>query len=250
MLDKIISKDQTGFLKGRYIGEKTRLVYDILQHTEQNDILGLLLLIDFEKAFDSLSWSFSQKALRFLNFGYSFRRWIKVFYNGMSSEVIQNGNLSSFFSISCGCRQGDPLSPYIFIICAECLLNKVRNNKSIKGIHINQSEHMISQYADDTSVILDGSEKSLNEMLKELKDFANISGLKINFEKTQLAIILLGKRELIALLNLSPWCLVMVERLFLAVPWGCLHLSQCMRFPTIRYVRPAKPQISLPICAV
>ena len=82
-----------------------------------------------------------------------------------------------FFSISRGCRQGDPLSPYIFI-----LSNKIRNNKSIKGMHINQSEHTISQYADDTSVFLDGSEKSLNE----LEDFAYISGLKNNFEKTQL----------------------------------------------------------------
>ena len=158
----------------------------MLQHTEQYDIPGLLLLIDFEKAFDSLSWSFIQKALKFLNFGYSIRRWIKVLYNGISSAVIQNGNLSSFFSISRGCRQGDPLSPYIFIICAEFLSNKVRNNKAIKGIHINQSEHKISQYADDTSVFLDGSEKSFNEMLKKLEDFANISGLKINFEKTQL----------------------------------------------------------------
>ena len=83
------------------------------------------LLIDFEKAFDSLSWSFIQKALKFLNFGYSIRRWIKVFYNGISSAVIQNGNLSSFFSISRGCRQGDPLSPYIIIICAKFLSNKV-----------------------------------------------------------------------------------------------------------------------------
>ena len=102
---------------------------------------------------------------------------VHVFYYGMSSAVIQNGNLSSVFSISRGCRQGDPLLPYIFIICAEFLSNKVRNNKSIKGIHINQTEHKISQYADDTSVFLDGSEKSLNEMLKELEDFANISGL-------------------------------------------------------------------------
>ena len=55
VLDKIISKDQTSFIKGMYIGENTRLVYDMLQHAEQNDIPGLLLLIDFEKAFDSLS---------------------------------------------------------------------------------------------------------------------------------------------------------------------------------------------------
>ena len=142
VLYQIISKDQTGFIKGMYIGENTRLVFDMLQHTEQNDIPGLLLLIDFEKAFDSLSWSFIQKALKFLNFGYSIRRWMKVFYNGISSAVIQNGNLSSFVSISRGCRQGDPLSPYIFIICAEFLSNKVRTNKSIKGININQPTNM------------------------------------------------------------------------------------------------------------
>ena len=50
MLDQIIPKDQTGFIKGRYIGENTRLVYDMLQHTEDNAIPGLLLLIDFEKS--------------------------------------------------------------------------------------------------------------------------------------------------------------------------------------------------------
>ena len=156
----------------------------MLQHTEQNDTPGLLLLIDFEKAFDSLSWSFIQKALKFLNFGYSIRRWIKVFYNGISSAVIQNGNLSSFFSISRGCRQGGPLSPYIFIICAEFLSNKVWNNKAIKGIYINQSEHKISQYADDS--VSWRLRKIIEWNVKRTGRFANISGLKINFEKTQL----------------------------------------------------------------
>ena len=74
----------------------------------------------------------------------------------------------------------------LFIICAEFLSNNVRNNKSIKGIHINQSKHKISQYAHDTSVFLDGSEKSLNEMLKELEDFASISGLKITLRRHSL----------------------------------------------------------------
>ena len=56
VLDKLINKDQTGFIKGRYIGENTRLIYDLMNYTEQNNIPGLMLLIDFEKAFDSLSW--------------------------------------------------------------------------------------------------------------------------------------------------------------------------------------------------
>ena len=78
-LDSLIDKDQTGFIQGRYMGENTRLLYDLINHTEQKEIPGLLLLIDFEKAFDSLSWSFIRKALKFLNFGESFRRWIDVF---------------------------------------------------------------------------------------------------------------------------------------------------------------------------
>ena len=58
VLDIIIAKDQTGFIKGRYIGENIRLIYDIMHYTEKLNIPGMLLLIDFEKAFDSLSWTF------------------------------------------------------------------------------------------------------------------------------------------------------------------------------------------------
>ena len=53
VLDKIISKDQTGFIKRRYIGENTRLIYDIMQYTETHNIPGFLVLVDFEKVFDS-----------------------------------------------------------------------------------------------------------------------------------------------------------------------------------------------------
>ena len=58
VLDKLVSKCQTGFIKGRYIGESTRLIYDIMNYTEVTNKNGLLMLIDFEKAFDSISWKF------------------------------------------------------------------------------------------------------------------------------------------------------------------------------------------------
>ena len=114
------------------------------------------------------------------------RKWVKIFYNDISSAVIQSGHLSSFFNIQRGCRQGDPLSPYLFVICVEFLAVKIRQNKKIKGIKISQIEFKISQYADDTSVILDGTETSLNQTLEELDYFSRISGLSINFDKTQL----------------------------------------------------------------
>ena len=99
VLDKLISKEQTGFMSGRYIGENTRLIYDILHITEELDIPGLLLIIDFEKAFDSISWKFIGKVLTFLNFGESIKHWIKVFYNDISASVVQCGFLSEYFIV-------------------------------------------------------------------------------------------------------------------------------------------------------
>ena len=68
ILTDLISEDQTGFISGRYIGENTRLIYDILHITDEQDIPGLLLIIDFEKAFDSISWKFINNTLNFFNF--------------------------------------------------------------------------------------------------------------------------------------------------------------------------------------
>ena len=68
VLDDLISADQTGFLKGHFLGENTHLIYDIMKYCEENNIPGLLMLIDFEKAFDSLSFDFILKTLDFFFF--------------------------------------------------------------------------------------------------------------------------------------------------------------------------------------
>ena len=96
----------------------------------------------------------------------------------------QCGNLSSFFNIGRGCRQGDPVSTFLFILCAEILAIIIRNNKNINGIIINNKEHKLSQYADDRSFTLDRSSKSLNATLDVLFEYSKFSGLKVNFEKT------------------------------------------------------------------
>lgn len=186
VLPKLINDDQTGFISGRFIGENIRLLYDIMNYTEKQEIPGMLLLIDFEKAFDSVSWEFLFKVLEFFKFGTSFINWIQVFYKNIQSCVIVNGHLSDWFLLKRGCRQGDPLSPYLFILCAEILALLIRNNSNIKGIKVGESNVIISQYADDTSIILDGSKKSLKNCLKVLKFHAEASGLCINMEKKQM----------------------------------------------------------------
>ena len=85
------------------------------------------------------------------------------------------------------------MSPFFLILCLENLRIMIRNNKNINGIIINEREHKLSQYADDTSFFIDGTSKSLNETLNVLSEFSNFSGLKVNFDKTHAVWIRLKK---------------------------------------------------------
>ena len=93
--------------------------------------------------------------------------------------------VSKWFPLQRGCRQGNPLSPYLFLVCAEILAVMIRKNKNIKGVNIDEKEYLLMQYADDTALTLDGSHKSLQCTMDTLKLFAKISGLHINIDKSQ-----------------------------------------------------------------
>ena len=71
--------------------------------------------IDFEKAFDTVSWKFISKRLDYFYFGESIKRWIHIFQKGAETSILQNGFMSEFFLLKRGCRQGDLLPPYIFL---------------------------------------------------------------------------------------------------------------------------------------
>jgi hypothetical protein len=88
--------------------------------------------------------------------------------------------LSHFLNLERGCRQGDPLSPYLFIIGVELLSLKLKRNPDIQGITINDDETLLSQYADDTFLILDGREISLKETLSYFESF--LQSLRIKNE--------------------------------------------------------------------
>ena len=112
----------------------------------------MISIIDFEKAFDSISWKFINKVLHFFNFGENFKKWINIWNKNVNLCVIQNGIFSPFFYIGRGCRQGDPVSPYIFNLCVEIFALLIRYNTNIKGIFIKQREYCLLQYADDTVI--------------------------------------------------------------------------------------------------
>ena len=104
VLTKLICEDQS-----RFIGDKIRLVYDIMYYTERNNIPGMIILLDFATAFESLSWNFMHNVLELFNFGPNNIQWIKMFYTNSVSCVTVYGNLSDCFEIRRGCR------PLIFL---------------------------------------------------------------------------------------------------------------------------------------
>ena len=201
VIPKLVNNDQTGFLKGRFIGENIRLIDSIINYAAEQHIPGLLLFIDFEKAFDSLEWAFVDRTLEYFGFGPSLITWIRTFYNNIESCVLNNGWSSKFFKLQRGVRQGCPLSPYLFILSVEVLGKAIRANTNIKGITVNKTEIKLSQYADDTTLILNGNQDSLSAALDTINSFGKSSGLKLNDKKTEALWIgsMKGKKE-----KLSP----------------------------------------------
>lgn len=184
-LDQLISHDQTGFMKNRYIGENIRLISDIIEVTKRKNIPGLLLLLDFEKAYDTVEWEFMMKVLKAFNFGPSIIRWVKLCYTDISSTVLNNGFSCGWFQVKRGLRQGCGMSCVLFLLAAEILSILIKESKKVKGISVMGREYKLSQYADDTTCILSDKE-SAYAIIQLAKQFEQVSGLRLNIDKTQL----------------------------------------------------------------
>ena len=116
-LHQIIHEDQTGFMKGRNIGSNIRAIIDVIEYCDANQIPGSIILLDIEKAFDSVDHDFLFQVLHYFNFGDSFISWIKSFYNKRKSYIRNNGFISETINMDRGIFQGCPISPFCF--CAQ-----------------------------------------------------------------------------------------------------------------------------------
>ena len=128
-LSNLINSDQTGFIKGRFVGENIRLLQSIICHAKEKKLPGLLLFLDFEKAFDTIEWIFIKRTLNYFGFGTSLIQWFNIFYCCPESCILNNGWTSDFFEIKRGVRQGCSLSPYLFVLAVEMLAKEIRRNK-------------------------------------------------------------------------------------------------------------------------
>eukprot|EP00057_Strongylocentrotus_purpuratus_P026288 XP_011680762.1 PREDICTED: uncharacterized protein LOC583642 [Strongylocentrotus purpuratus] len=185
ILSDLIHPDQSGFLKGRNIGNNVRLIIDIIEYTESEQIPGAILLLDIQKAFDSVSHDFLCCVLRKFNFSNEFIDWIKVFYSGRKSYVSNYGNLTRPLNMERGIFQGCPISPYLFLLVIESMALAIRQNPNIQGIPVAENELKISLLADDSTCFIDGSDNSFKSLFDTIGFFSESSGCKLNISKSE-----------------------------------------------------------------
>ncbi len=185
VLNKVISKTQKGFLFGRDISECTRLIYDVLDEAKKKKITGILLKLDFEKAFDSVDHEFLNACIKHFGFGKKFLNYINILYRNAKSCVLYNGHFSQFFNIKSGVRQGDPISPYLFIIAVAVLAATIIFRPNIKGLSLNGTEYLMTQFADDLNLFLPEDACNLRNVLNLFNLYESCSGVGVNFEKTE-----------------------------------------------------------------
>ena len=185
ILPNIIHPDQVAFVKDRYIGEAVRTVIDTLFYSKIMNIYGSLISLDFKKAFDSLNHQFLSNVLKVFNFGPQFCNYIKVLYNDIESCVMNDNISTGYFKVGKGVRQGDPLSPYLFILAVETLAIHIRANPKIIGIKINEQDELkLSMYADDITIFISDNQ-CFSDVITTLNDFEMFSSLSLNYDKTK-----------------------------------------------------------------
>ncbi|CAI5483585.1 unnamed protein product [Closterium sp. Yama58-4] len=194
VLPRVISPNQFGFLTRRSLKDAISLVADVIDAAAEEDEDWLLLLVDFQKAYDSVSREYLFKTLGDMGFSAEFTAWVKGFHDGAATKLLLNGWLGERVEMQKGVRQGCPLAPYLFRCAVEPLCQEVeRRGLGIKKRGIGAMEYV--GYADDTTLVLKGKEQVL-QAKSLLDDFASISGLKVNQEKTTLMPLGKNRRRL------------------------------------------------------
>jgi len=185
ILPSVIHPNQVAYIKDRNIEEPIKFIEDLLDHTLAENESLLLFAADFEKAFDSIEHNFIFATLNNFGFGEQFINWIRIMFNKTQSCVLNNGTATNFFDITRGTKQGDPISPYLFILAIEIMAIMIRENRDIKGFNLDKDTMLkILLFADDTTFFLQNPE-SLKKVLEDFSKFQLYSSLKINVDKSE-----------------------------------------------------------------
>jgi hypothetical protein len=185
-IPKLIDIHQTGFVRGRSISDTFVYAVELVQTCHKRKRPTIVLKLDFAKAFDTVNWTGLDSVLRARGFHQRWLDWMHSLLSSSKSAVLVNGCPGPWINCKRGLRQGDPLSPYLFLLVAETLQRLITKANEIRHPTEDSLPCAVLQYADDTLIVF-RAETSAAVKLKEILDqFAAMSGLHINFDKSTL----------------------------------------------------------------
>jgi len=198
VLPKLIGENQTAFVHGRQILDGVLVANEVVSWMKKKKKPGILLKMDFHKAYDTVNWDALDSVMEVMGFGLKWRRWISQCLSTASVSLIINGSPSKPFKMERGIRQGDPLSPFLFLLMAEVLNKMVQRTISLgllRGISVGTDDLQIShiQFADDTLVFCEAEEQYVRVIKGLFLTYQAFAGLCVNYKKSTL--VVLGKEE-------------------------------------------------------
>lgn len=192
LMSRLIDSSQSAFLKGRYILDNVLISQEIIHHSHVQKQPGVIVKVDFEKAYDKIHWSYILGVLHLRGFSPTWIQWIHLWLVSSQSCINVNGELTQYFYCKRGVRQGDPLSPFLFILAADTLSHifaKGRNHQILKGLGpkcLNGLAITNCHYADDTILFLVNDPTNVESAWWAMLAFEAVSGIKMNLQKTEL----------------------------------------------------------------
>jgi exonuclease III len=194
VMDRVISKPQSAFVKGRQILDSVLIANECLDSRIKSGDPGVMCKLDMEKAYDHVDWNFLLYLLKRCGFGDRWCSWIKHCISTVRFSVLINGSPSGFFGSSRGVRQGDPLSPFLFVLIMEAfsrMIDAIYSRGLISGFSVGSRNHdnvEVSHllFADDTLVFCGADASQISYLRALLVCFEAVSGLKVNLTKSSL----------------------------------------------------------------
>ncbi|GKC30851.1 RNA-directed DNA polymerase, eukaryota [Tanacetum coccineum] len=185
----LVSDTQSAFVADRQILDGPFILNEVLDWCKRKNKQAMFFKVDFAKAYDSVRWDFLIDVLEAFGFGSTWCNWIRGTFCYAKTSILVNGSPSDEFHLHCGLKQGDPLSPYLFILVMESLhlsVSRAVDEGVFKGIRLHGSlslSHLF--FADDALFMGEWSDSNLRGIIYILKCFFLASGLKINIQKSQ-----------------------------------------------------------------
>ena len=186
LLHHWILPSQTGFVPKRCILDNIFLAFEAMEWTMENQQDLSMLLLDFEKAYDRVNWTFLKKVMERMGFHQTWIKQVMALNKNASAAVIVNGEQSKTFQLQRSVRQGCPLAPYLFLLTVDVLGQMLQHLAcGVKGLQLPDNTYITNQmFADDTLLFLDGTRDNIDRALTVIQRFGAASGAKLNLHKS------------------------------------------------------------------